>query len=186
MSEKRLELRVVSGIYRRRKLLAPNSKDVRPTKDRIREAIFSALGNIEGFSFLDLYAGSGAMGIEALSRGASYAAFVDINKESIDCIKDNLLSLNIKEGYNIYRDLDTNVLKQFQENKRSFDIVFLDPPYKKGKYEDIIRFIISNELINKGGIIVCESGHPINIDESQFSKCKTYKYGEINIYILWR
>ena len=126
------------------------------------------------------------MGIEALSRGASYVAFVDINSSSIACIKDNLLSLSINEGYDIYKDLDINVLKQFQENNVSFDVIFLDPPYKKGKYEEISNFIISNNILSSSGVMILESDHEINIDESMFKKVKRYNYGEIIVYILWR
>jgi 16S rRNA (guanine(966)-N(2))-methyltransferase RsmD len=182
----KLELRIVSGKYRRRKIFAPNSVDVRPTKDRIREALFSSLGNISNLSILDLYAGSGAISLEALSRGATSATLVDINKESIKCIKDNFASLNVEEDYEILFMSDILALNKFKEENKSFDIIYLDPPYQKGKYIDIINFILENNIINNNGIIISESNYELDIDENLFSKHKKHKYGEIIINIYWR
>ena len=179
-------MRIVGGKYRHRLISYPDdAKHIRPTKDRIREAIFSALGDIEGYVGLDLYSGSGAMGIEGLSRGCSFMTFVDINKIAIDTTKKNLGSLGIKEAEVLYTD-DESAIKSFINNKKRFDIVFLDPPYKLGQYEKILSLFKENELLTERAIIVIESDHDIAIDDNYFSKRRDYKYGEIKVIILWR
>lgn len=186
MPELKIEMRIIAGIYRHRKISWPSDTSIRPTKDRVREAIFSALGNIDDLTFLDLYAGSGAIGIEAISRGAKYASFVDKNVSAIKCIKTNLNLLNIpEEQYDIFHGNDVEILSTFIINKNSFDIIFLDPPYKQGKYEEIVQLILDNNLLNENGIIVLESDHEIVIDIEN-KKMKQYKYGEIFVKIFWR
>ena len=133
-------MRVIAGKYRHRLLTWPDdAKHIRPTKDRIREAVFGALGNIEGKLCLDLYSGSGAMGIEALSRGASKSVFVDNNQVAIKTTKDNIKSLGIPsfEAEVLALD-DISAIDYLEKNKYKFDLVILDPPYKEGKYSDII------------------------------------------------
>lgn len=186
MQPQRLEMRIVAGKYKRRKILAPKSEKVRPTKDRIREAIFSALGNISGLSFLDLYAGSGAFGIEALSRDASNVVFVDNFKESIACVKDNLKSLSITTDYEVLFMNDTDALNKIKEEDKSFEIIFMDPPYLEGKYCELIDFILENNILNNNGIIITESNVELNIDTTKFKKIKNYSYGGIFVNIYWR
>ena len=179
-------MRVVGGIYRRRLLIYPDdAKHIRPTKDRVREAIFSALGDLSNLKGLDLYAGSGAMGIEGLSRGCSFMTFVDNNKVAIDVTKKNLDNLNIHNAEVIFKS-DLEAIIYFIIEKRKFDIVFLDPPYKEGRYEDILSLFIKNDLLSEHAIIVMESDHDIVIDPSLFNKVREYKYGEIKVMILWR
>ena len=186
MSKCKIEMRVIAGTYRHRLLAWPNDNSIRPTKDRIREAIFSALGDISNLSFLDLYAGSGAMGIEAISRGVAISYFVDISKEALRTIKANVKSLNIPVNqYQIFEDYDENVLDTFIKDKKQVDIVFLDPPYKQGRYEEIINKIIDNNLLALNGVIVCESDKEIDV-EIECKKTKLYKYGEIFVKIFWR
>lgn len=179
-------MRVVGGIYRSRIIEYPDdSLHIRPTKDRIREAIFSALGDITNFTGLDLYSGSGAMGIEGLSRGCSFMTFVDINKTAIEVTKKNISSLKISNAEVLFQD-DMTAINSFTKNKRQFDIVFLDPPYKEGKYEELVELFLKNDLLSEHGIIVMESDRDININESLFTKIRKYKYGEIKVMILWR
>ena len=181
-------MRVIGGKYRHRLLSWPEDvKHIRPTKDRIREAIFSALGDIDNYQCLDLYSGSGAMGIEALSRGASHSTFVDINQIAIKTTLDNLKSLNINNSeYEVIGVDDISALKRFHELKQSFDLVFLDPPYKEGKYQEIIDMLFQLNLLNEAAIIVVEADHPFKVEESRFNKIKDYKYGDIFVSILWR
>ena len=181
-------MRVIAGKYRHRLLKWPDdAKHIRPTKDRIREAIFGALGNIDGLTCLDLYSGSGAMGIEALSRGASHSVFVDINQVAIGTTKDNLKSLGISSLEATVLALeDVKAIEKLHKDGYKFDIVILDPPYKDGKYSDIIYLLKENELISEHGIIVIESDHEIALDESEFEKVRNYKYGDIRVKIMWR
>ena len=179
-----MPMRVIGGQYRHRKLSYPeDNKNIRPTKDRIREAFFSAVGDLSNKNFLDLYAGSGSMGIEAISRGASKAYFVDNNKISIGFVNDNLKSLNITNFELFYTD-DLTALKQFKESGLKFDLIYLDPPYEFGKYEDILSYIYSNDLVNDNGIVACETNRTIEINPLWNQTIKEYHYGEITVVVL--
>ena len=181
-------MRVIAGKYRHRILIWPDdAKHIRPTKDRIREAIFGALGDIEGKIVLDLYSGSGAMGIEALSRGASKSVFVDINQVALDTTKQNLQSLGITSHEATVLALeDVKAIDKLSSEQYKFDLIILDPPYKEGKYSDIIYLLKEKELLSDNGIIVIESDHQIELDTSEYQKVRDYKYGEIRVKILWR
>ena len=179
-------MRVVGGIYKRRLITYPDDAEhIRPTKDRIREAIFSAVGDIDGYKGLDLYSGSGAMGIEGLSRGCSSMVFVDNNKLAIETTKKNINSLGIINA-EIFFKIDFDALEIFKKENRVFDIVFLDPPYKVGKYEELVSYFLNNNLISNNGIIVMESDRDIELDESLFREVRHYKYGPIKVVIMWR
>lgn len=181
-------MRVIAGKYRHRILLWPDdAKHIRPTKDRIREAIFGALGNIEGKCVLDLYSGSGAMGIEAISRGAYKSIFVDINQVALDTTKYNLKTLGISNSEAIVIALeDVKAIEKLAKDNYKFDLIILDPPYKEGKYSDIIYLLKEKDLISDDGIIVIESDHQIELETSEYQKVRDYKYGEIRVKILWR
>ena len=179
-------MRIVGGIYKRRLIVYPDDAEhIRPTKDRIREAIFSAIGDLTNTTGLDLYSGSGAMGIEGLSRGCNFMTFVDKNKIAIDTTKENISSLGIKNAEVLYMD-DESAIKLFIKEKRKFDILFLDPPYKLGRYEEIVSTFIENELLNNHAIIVIESDRDVVIKEEYYSRRRDYKYGDIKVAILWR
>ena len=181
-------MRVIAGKYRHRILKWPEDvKHIRPTKDRIREAIFGALGNIDGYVVLDLYAGSGAMGIEALSRGAYKAIFVDINQVALDVTRENIKSLGISplEAQVIALE-DIKAIEKLHKENYKFDLVILDPPYKEGKYSDIIYLLKEKELLSDKCIIVTECGRDIQLDVEEFAKVRDYKYGDIRVKILWR
>ena len=179
-------MRVVGGLYRHRILEWPDDvSHIRPTKDRIRESIFNALGNIEGLNALDLYSGSGAMGIESLSRGCKYCTFVDCNKIAINVTKKNISNLNITNA-RVLMKKDDDAIKDFISNNETFDIIFIDPPYKEGRYEELVDTFITNHLISEKGIIVIECDREINIKEELFKKRKDYQYGEVKVIILWR
>lgn len=181
-------MRIVGGKYRHRLIKwSGDMATTRPTKDRIREAIFSALGNIEGFNALDLYAGSGAMGLEALSRGCKKASFVDSSKEAIRIIKDNLVSLSINENeYSLFNNKDIEAIDLFNKNNECFDLIFLDPPYIDEGFLNIINLLFNKDLLSKEAIIVVETNKIQDFSNYQFSKIKEYKYGEIRVYILRR
>ncbi len=179
-------MRVIGGIYKRRILSWPDdAKHIRPTKDRIREAIFDALGPLDNLTSLDLYSGSGAMGIESLSRGCKFATFVDINPIAIETTKKNLLSLNIKNA-RVINKKDELAIKDFINQHETFDILFLDPPYETGEYEKIIQLFIENNLLNPHALIVIEANREINIPTEWYIKRKDYHYGEVKVIILWR
>ena len=178
-----MPMRVIGGEYRHRKLVYPDSnKNIRPTKDRIREAFFSIVGNIEGKSLLDLYAGSGSMGIEAISRGAIKSVFVDISKEALKYVKENISSLKLEEKSEVYNLKDLDALNMFKESKRQFDVIYLDPPYEKGAYEEVLSYIFDNDLVSKFGLVAAEINRPLNINPLWNKKIKEYHYGDIRVY----
>ena len=172
-------MRIIGGKYKRRLIYWPMDPNIRPTKDRIREAIFAALNDIEGKTFLDLYAGSGSMGLEAISRGAKKVCFVDKGVPAIKCVKENIETLGITEDYELLKMDDMTALNSFKEKNIQFDIIFLDPPYKEGRYEEIIDYILNNNIVAPHGIIIAESDHQLIINHSSIIKEKQYKYGEI-------
>ena len=181
-------MRIVGGKYRHRLISFPDDMaHTRPTKDRIREAVFSALGDINGYRVLDLYAGSGAMGIEALSRGASHTTFVDVSPLAIKTIKENITILKIPQSdYEIIKNKDINALEYFKTKSIQFDLVILDPPYELGEYEKIVDLLFMNNLLSKNAIIVMEANRQITLEKIEYQKNKEYHYGEITVFIYWR
>ena len=178
-------MRIVGGKYRHRLIVYPDdATHTRPTKDRVREAIFSAIGDITNYNVLDLYAGSGAMGIEALSRGASHCVFVDNSVIAIKTIKENVTNLKIpNEEYEIIKNRDLVALDLLQQK---FDLIILDPPYEEGQYEMIVDLLKEKDLLSENAIIVMEANRPIILENIDYKKNKEYHYGEIMVFIYWR
>ena len=181
-------MRIVGGKYRHRLIIFPDDMaHTRPTKDRIREAIYSALGDISGARVLDLYAGSGAMGIEALSRGAKHCEFVDISKGAVAVIKENVNALKINnDEYRILNEKDFQALDRFKNENKQFDLVILDPPYEEGKYEEVVNRLYNDDLLSNNAIIVMEANRNITLENIDYQKNKEYHYGEIMVFIYWR
>ena len=178
-------MRVIAGEFRHRKLDYPEDNiDIRPTKDRIREAFFSCLGDINGKTFLDLYAGSGSMGIEAISRGARYATFVDCNQISLSYINKNINCLSINDRAEIIKGYDYTALEKFKNQSRQFDIVYIDPPYESDRYEFALNFIFDNNILTENGLVAIEIKRDIEIKESWNVEIKEYHYGEIKVVVL--
>lgn len=177
-------MRVISGKVRGLKLNCPSGIETRPTLDRVKEAVFSMLlPYINEASVLDLFAGSGSLGIEALSRGAERAFFIDNNNDAIKCIKNNISSAHF--------DSVSTVLKSdaeyFLENTtEKFDIIFLDPPYSDDKYAAIIRLISDFNILSEDGIIVVEWDTEIGFTDQleKFSVIKNKKYGRVGVTVL--
>lgn len=176
-------LKVAGGKYRSRNLNVPSSLTV-PTKNMVREAISNALKPILDDSIvLDLFAGSGALGIEMLSRGAKKGYFIDNNPEAIKVINGNLAALKETNGVAIQKGF----IPFLKETNEVFNIVLIDPPYKEKEwYQTSISLLLDRNLIKKGSAIVLEYENEINIDETPFSKIKDYKYGRSKVKILWR
>lgn len=174
-------IRITGGINRSRLLETPNVSTTKPTMDKVRAGVFSALGPaVEGANVLDLFAGSGSYGFEALSRGAACATFVDSSSVAVDTIKKNAAKLN-QENVTI---IQGEVLAFLEQNLQEFSIIFVDPPYKLDVYEDVVKTLIRRNILSSNAIIVLESERELNIDESLFSKVKLYKYGLAKVYIL--
>ena len=171
-------MRVITGSARGRKLEQLSGDDVRPTTDRVKEAVFSIIQfDIEGRRFLDLFAGSGQMGIEALSRGAAEAVFVDNRRESIEIVKRNLASTKLIHG----KVIQSDSISFLNTSRGTFDFRFLDPPYGTGLLQSALSK--AEKSMNKTGLIICE--YPIGEDLpeklSDFVRYRDYKYGKIGI-----
>ena len=149
-------MRIIAGTYKGRKLYSPRGSWLRPTTDRVKTYIFDKIGfAIKKSRVLDLFAGSGSLGIEALSRGATHATFVDNSKRSIDIIKNNLSIINNPENVDIiYSDVN-RFLKSKDEEHDQYDIIFADPPYDLNK-EEIIQSVLRNKLLAINGLFMYE------------------------------
>lgn len=171
-------MRVITGSARGRKLEQLSGDDVRPTTDRVKEAVFSIIQfDIEGRRFLDLFAGSGQMGIEALSRGAAEAVFVDNRRESIEIVKRNLASVKLANG----RVVQSDSISFLNTNKAEFDFMFLDPPYGTGLLQSALEK--AEASMKKTGLIICEYpiGEQLPDKLGEFVRYRDYKYGKIGI-----
>jgi 16S rRNA (guanine(966)-N(2))-methyltransferase RsmD len=150
-------MRVIGGKYRGRRLSAPAGLEVRPTSDRLRETLFNVLApRIEGSRFLDLCAGTGAVGIEALSRGALGAVFIDRSRRSAVAIEANLKSLGIKEGAVVIVRNAESALKRLAEDSMKFDMIFFDPPYASDIYPRVMGLLGDLPLLSDDAIIIVE------------------------------
>lgn len=173
-------MRVITGVAKGRRLITLEGADVvRPTSEKVKEAIFSAIQfDIEGRRVLDLFGGSGQLGIEALSRGAQSAVFVDASRDAVKVIKQNLASTGLNSVAEVFNCDYSSFLARCT---KSFDIIFLDPPYKSGVLVDALEKSV--KVLSDFGTVFCE--HPINSDlPENVGACsvkKTYKFGSIAV-----
>lgn len=150
-------MRIIGGQYRSRLISMPKGIEIRPTQDKVREAVFNILGDVNAKSILELFAGSGAFGIEAISRGARYVTFVDNNFRCTEMIRKNLQSLGIDEvTYDIIRTNALSVLARLEKKEDKYDIVFMDPPYYKGIARKCLINIDSYDILSQTAIVVIE------------------------------
>ncbi|HTV16236.1 MAG TPA: 16S rRNA (guanine(966)-N(2))-methyltransferase RsmD [Acidobacteriaceae bacterium] len=161
-------MRVIAGTFRSRMLQAPSGLETRPTSDRLRETLFNVLApRIEDAIFLDLYAGSGAVGIEALSRSAREAIFVEKAEPALKAIRGNLASLGIRGGYALEPRSVAAALKRLSEQGRTADIVFLDPPYSQNaEYATSLGLLggACRSLLAPDAIVIAEHEKRMNLD----------------------
>ena len=151
------KMRVVSGDARGRRFESP-SGNTRPTSEKVREAMFDILGDVVYESrVLDLYAGSGGLGIEALSRGAKCSTFVDLSRSAVSTIISNLRELGFEDRARVIRADCIKFVRRLSAEKAQFDLIFVDPPYSKGVYRAILEEIGRGGLLSEGGIVVVES-----------------------------
>lgn len=173
-------MRVITGIAKGKRLKTLDGQDVRPTTERVKEAVFSIIQfEIEGRKFLDLFSGSGQMGIEALSRGAKNAVFVDCRREAVNVIKSNLENTGLSHNALVINSDSLAYISRQQSEK--FDLAFLDPPYGTGLLQKALP--LTALQIKKTGTIICE--RPINEEIPEkihgFALDRNYRYGKIMI-----
>ena len=173
-------VRVITGSQRGRRLFTLEGNDVRPTTDKVKESIFNIIQfDVPDAKVIDLFAGSGQLGIEALSRGAEFCVFVDASSKSISVVEENLKITNFREKAKTVRSDALGYLDRVIEK---YDIALLDPPYKAGLMEDAIERIAPH--INENGVIVCETGSEEFLPENiEGFTSKRYKYGKIALTV---
>lgn len=159
-----MSLRILGGIFRNRLLKSPKGEQTRPTLAVMRKSVFDILQTqIEGAAFLDLYAGSGAMGLEALSRGASHATFVDANRFALSCIEENIRLLKVEDQATVIGYDCLQALKKLAKKGLSFDIVYVDPPYAAGLIKEILEFFDTHPLLKPQGRLFLEESAPASL-----------------------
>ena len=177
-------MRVITGSARGRQLRTLEGDDVRPTTDRVKEAMFSIIQfDIEGRRILDLFAGSGQLGIEALSRGAKEATFVDREKRSVAVVKENLAKTGFDKNSRV---VQTDAFSFLRMTGGEFDIVFLDPPYGTGMLQKTLGML--STCVAQGGTVICEHPHGEEMPETagELGIYRTYKYGRTALTVYRR
>lgn len=151
-------MRVIAGSARRLLLKTIEGKDTRPTTDRIKETLFNMMQNdIYGCTFLDLFSGSGAIGIEALSRGAKKAVLVEQNRAAVECIRENLRTTHLEENAVVMACDVMTALKKLEDQDYTFDLIFMDPPYHQLLEKDVLEALSHSVLIHEDTLIIAEA-----------------------------
>ena len=179
-------MRVVSGSAGGLKLKTRDSDETKPTLDRVKEAMFSMLDSyIPGASVLDLFAGSGALGIEALSRGAASAVFCDKDKDCISVIKGNLDFTKLSDKAKVIKGDFADVLKRLSEEGKKFSLILLDPPYEKGLERETMKLIEKYGLFTEDAVVLTEHAFEDKMPEEAgiFTVIKEKKYGTVGVSI---
>lgn len=172
-------MKIISGKYRGKTLKTLEGMDTRPTTSRVKESVFNIIQfSVADSDILDLFAGSGQMGIECLSRGANSVDFIDQNPKAINIIKNNLKICDENQ-----RVLQTDYVSFIKSCNKKYDIIFLDPPYSTEMINNSLNLINDFKLLKECGIIICETSvnDKIDLTGTDFTTVKTYKYGTINI-----
>ncbi|MBO5944705.1 MAG: 16S rRNA (guanine(966)-N(2))-methyltransferase RsmD [Clostridia bacterium] len=172
-------MRVITGEARGRKLVTLEGEDVRPTTDRVKEGMFNIIQfDLEGANVIDLFAGSGQLGIEALSRGAKHCTFIDSANRSIDVVKQNLKTVGFEKRASVFCG-DSKMYINLSKDK--FDIALLDPPYNKNIIDSVLPSVA--EKMTDYGVIICETALDETLPQSagEFSIHREYRYGKIKL-----
>lgn len=173
-------MRVITGTARGRRLRTPENYDIRPTTDNVKESVFNIIQfDIEGRRVLDLFAGTGQLGIECLSRGAAEAVFIDENTAAVKIVKENLKICGFTAAV-----LQQDALSYLRHCGK-FDLIFVDPPYDSGLYESVLETINSVDILSDGGIILCESRREKTLPDMRapYRKKKEYNYGRVKLTV---
>lgn len=181
-------MRIIAGTARSLPLRCPEGLETRPTSDQIKETLFNMLqGDVAGCYFLDLFAGSGQMGLEALSRGGEYAIFVENNRKAAKCIEDNI---NFTKFDKSARLIVSDVISALYtlEGKYKFDVIFMDPPYNKELEKDVLKYLSTSSLLKPDTKIIVEASTETSFDyveEMGFELTKYKKY-KTNAHVFLR
>jgi 16S rRNA (guanine966-N2)-methyltransferase len=160
-------MRIISGTLRGRRLKGPDGVELRPTSDRLRQTLFNILGvDIAGSAFLDLFAGTGAIGLEAISRGSGEVVYVESSREAVKLMRQNLHTCGVTSGYRIFQGDVFTMLRTLGRQKYRADIVFMDPPYAWGPYVDLIETPFRNAIADQNSLVVLEHHRKTDIPVS--------------------
>lgn len=177
-------MRVIGGTARGRRLLAPRGLDTRPTSDKVKEALFSILGGmlgpLEGCSVLDIFAGTGSLGIEAMSRGADSAVFIDAGREAAAVIAKNLETTGFADRSRVFAQDFHAALAHLERDGRTFRLTFLDPPYRKGLLEKCLEQLDASTLLEENSVVVAElsSREELKTAFGSLRQCDRRVYGD--------
>lgn len=175
---------MISGTQKGRILKSRPGKNTRPTTDKVKESLFNIIGPyFNGGYGLDLFAGSGALGIEGISRGLDKVVFVDNDYKSIQTVKENIAICNFNSNAEVYKNDWKRALRAIIRRGLSFRVIWIDPPYKKHVYETILQEISENHLLTDDGVVVCEheKEYELPAQVGQFVKMRVEHYGTISI-----
>lgn len=179
-------MRVIAGQAKGRPLRAVPGRSTRPTTDKVKEAIFSIIGPyFDGERVLDLFAGTGGLGIEALSRGAGSAVFIDINARSIEVVRLNLAATGMTKQALVYRNDASRAIKLLSKKDDAFDLIFLDPPYDKETADELLVLLSQNNLVQDRAIAVVEHAASLAYPDelAGFTRFRHAAYGEAAISV---
>ena len=190
-------MRIITGVAKGIRLKAPKGLDVRPTADKVKGSIFNILANLElpidrnaiiGAKVLDLFAGTGNLGLEALSRGAAHTLFVDHSLVSLTTTKENINHADLSKVAEVRRGDSLNILDKLTQSGRSFTLIFVDPPYNQGIVNAVLQKLDRTDVVENGGIIVVEySKHEqLNTDWQYLKLVRNERYGETMVAFLMR
>ena len=174
------KMRVVSGKWKGRQLKAVPGMNTRPTTDKVKESVFNMIGPyFDGGLALDLFGGSGSLGIEALSRGVDKVIFVDKDGKAIQTIKQNIETFQLGEQVEVYRNDAVRALNALKKREIKFDLILLDPPYKKHHLEELIHKIGEFDLLTQNGLIMAEHSNEVELPEMMgtFQRTRKEVYG---------
>jgi len=175
-------MRIIAGTAGGRTLVAPKGLNTRPTQDYVRESLFNIIRrDVTGANVLDLFAGSGALGLEAISRGAEHAVFSDQARQAVDCIRRNAEAMGFLQQVKVIRGDWRSILQKLE--KQEFDLVFLDPPYRLTRYRDITNLLAEKLLLSSNALIIIEHRKDVIIELSPlFTLQDTRIYGDTGMH----
>ncbi len=177
-------MRIIAGSHKGRRLLSPKTSDLRPTSGRVKEALFSILGDrISGAMVLDLFAGTGAIGIEALSRGAKHVVFVESHRTSLRLLRDNLDQCGLSKNTEIYPGEAVSFLQHAERKGLSFDIAFADPPYFDDSVNTLLPLLGQSAMIRSHTVVILEhpTKHSIPAQVGPLKRTRQYRYGDTSL-----
>ncbi len=179
-------MRIVGGSVKGTRIKTLDNNRIRPTLDKVREALFDILWDVSGAVFLDCYAGSGAVGIEALSRGAAFTVFVEKDIKIVEIIKENLSKSKLGEKAIIINKSFESSFTEIKSHRDRFDLIFVDPPYGKESYERILESLVEHGLLAREGILIVEHLKkrtlPDRVRTIERFKRKVYGQTELSFY----